>query len=87
MASRGSHTSTGTRSISSGGPFKSSKRDYDCVSPVSPQMSPSDFHRILSEGLNPINKELDGIKKSIESMRHEFSSELDSIKNSVDIIK
>ena len=78
------HTYTDIESISSGGPSKSSKRDHDCVSPVSPQMSQSDFRRILNEGLNPINTELDGIKKSIESMRQEFSSERDSIKSSAD---
>ena len=86
MASRSGHY-RGGRSTSVGGSSKLFKRDHGCVSPVSPQMSTSDFHRILSEGLTQLSTELDGIKKSITSMKGDFCTELNSIKSSVDTMK
>ena len=85
MASRGSHSSA--RSMSSGGPSKLYKRNHGCASPVSPQMTTGDFRKILNEGLNPLSTELDGIKKSIDSLKCDFGKEFDSIGGSIDTIK
>ena len=51
-ALRGAHR--GVRSLSTGHPCKTPKRDHSHVSPVSPQMSFADVKRALLEELTPI---------------------------------